>query len=884
MVRRGLKTTVIATVMAMMLAPSFSAFARTGKSNTSGSWQVENNAWVFRNAEGQSVKGWVVYNQEWYYLNPENGQLKTGWLQLDGKWYFLSTESGAQQGRLLTGWQWIDGYCYYLMPTDDSNYGVLVVNGRTPDGYYVNQSGQWLHGENGDAVYEAGKGLPSAASSQQVAGASRALPGQVLGASRAIAAPGGGSFGGGGGGGFTGGGTTASTAGGAGTATAGAATGTTTAGTSTGTATSGTSTGTATTGGNTAEKPGETETPGTSENTTQPGGTTENSGTENGGNNAEKPGETVTPGTSENTTQPGGTTENSGTETGGNNTEKPVETETPGNPENTTQPGGITEKPGTENSGNNTEKPVETENPGNSENTTQPGGNTENSGTENGGNTTEKPGETITPGTSENTTQPGGNAGENSGAETGGNTTETPGTENGGNTTEKPGETITPGTSENTTQPGGNAGENSGTETGGNTTEKPGTENGGNNTEKPGETETSENSETPTQPGNSGIETGGNAWEKSGAETEAPTQPETETPVTQPEKPVEDSHEEEVSLKDWPFAYHFEYDAEKKSFLLFFGENEDTKLVKEFLFRNVEVMVNDSHYELGDVFDDLTDAENKYIYALKWDIKEKGYLNALRLCRSAFHEGDNTVEFAPDGYKPLVFNFKVKRGMLQELKKLEKLQYHFAEKVLSGSYDVKIVKFENLSAEQKACITGLKTLEVDGVSYTKVKDQRYEELCADGRHAFMILNGTSDLAIGNPPKEYATHKISLHPEGYEDIEITYEKLENEPAPLLRKLEKKQGYYELSFQGSREDIQAYLTNIKKLTVAEREFGQMASFHTDLLSMGEKYTFGDSEGKKKIEDLLLFSVPTANADKKQEIRIESEGYEPKTIPLS
>lgn len=272
MVRRGLKTTVIATVMAMMLAPSFSAFARTGKSNTPGSWQAENNAWVFRNAEGQSVKGWVVYNQEWYYLNPENGQLKTGWLQLDGKWYFLSTESGAQQGRLLTGWQWIDGYCYYLMPTDDNNYGVLVVNGRTPDGYYVNQSGQWLHGENGDAVYEAGKGLPSAASSQQVAGASRALPGQVLGASRAIAAPGGGSFGGGGGGGSTGGGA-----------------GTATAGTSTGTATSGTSTGTAT-GGNTTEKPGETVTPGTSENTTQPGGTTEKPGTETGGNTEENPG------------------------------------------------------------------------------------------------------------------------------------------------------------------------------------------------------------------------------------------------------------------------------------------------------------------------------------------------------------------------------------------------------------------------------------------------------------------------------------------------------------------------------------------------------------------------------------------------------------------
>lgn len=737
MVRRGLKTTVIATVMAMMLAPSFSAFAQTGKSNTSGSWQVENNAWVFRNAEGQSVKGWVVYNQEWYYLNPENGQLKTGWLQLDGKWYFLSTESGAQQGRLLTGWQWIDGYCYYLMPTDDNNYGVLVVNGKTPDGYYVNQSGQWLHGENGDAVYEAGKGLPSAASSQQVAGASRALPGQVLGASRAIAAPGGGSFGGGGGGGSTGGGATASTTGGAGTATAGAATGTATSGTSTGTAT----------GGSTAGAAGTA-----SESATAGEATDASTGAEaNASTGAES-------------NASGGSNETSGT---------------------------------------------------------------------------------TTP------------SSEGTGAATG---TETPGTETGGNNAEKPVETVTPGNPENTTQPGGNT------------------------TETSGETETSGNSETPTQPGNSGTETGGNAGENSGAETEAPTQPETETPVTQPEKPVEDSHEEEVSLKDWPFEYRFEYDAEKKSFLLFFGKNEDTKLVKEFLSRNVEVMVNDSHYELGDVFDDLTDAENKYIYALKWDIKERGYYNALRLARSAFHEGDNTVEFAPDGYKPLVFNFKVKRGMLQELKKLEKLQYNFAETVLPGSYDVKIVKFENLSAEQKACITGLKTLEVDGVSYTKVEDQRYEDLCADGRHAFMILNGTWDLAIGNPPKEYATHKISLHPEGYEDIEITYEKLENEPAPVFRKLEKKQGYYELSFQGSREDIQAYLTNIKKLTVAEREFGQMASFHADLLNMGEKYTFGDSEGKMKIEDLLLFSVPTANADKKQEIRIESEGYEPNTIPLS
>ncbi|WP_455025897.1 hypothetical protein [Oribacterium sinus] len=791
MVRRGLKTTVIATVMAMMLAPSFSAFAQTGKSNTSGSWQVENNAWVFRNAEGQSVKGWVVYNQEWYYLNPENGQLKTGWLQLDGKWYFLSTESGAQQGRLLTGWQWIDGYCYYLMPTDDNNYGVLVVNGRTPDGYYVNQSGQWLHGENGDAVYEAGKGLPSAASSQQVAGASRALPGQVLGASRAIAAPGGGSFGGGGGGGSTGGGATASTTGGAGTATAGA----TTAGAATGTATGGSAAETTGTAGESATAGGATgASTGAEANTSTGSEANTSTGAESNtsGSSSETAG-TTTPSTE-------GTGTSTGTETPGTQPEAPV---TPGQPEN--------------------------------------------SGTETGGNTTEKPGENVTPGTSENTNQPGGTTEETPGTqpekpgtENGGNTTEKPGTETGGNTTEKPVETETSGNAENTNQPGG-------------TTENSGTENGGNTTEKPGENVTPGTPENTTQPVDN---------------TEEP-------PETQPEN----------NLKDWPFAYHFEYDAEKKSFLLFFGENENPALVKQFLHRYVEVMVNDSLYDLGDWNEDLIKKENKYIYALKWDIKEKGYFNALRLNRAAFHEGINTLEFAPDGYKPVIFNFNVTKGMLQDLKKLDKLQYQFEYKSVPGSYNVKIVKFENLNQEQKQYLKSLKTLEVDGVSYTNVDDQRYEDLCAGGRHVFMLLKDSLDIAIGNPPQEYGVHRISLQSEDYEDIEISYEEEKAMPAPTAHNPEKKaQGYYELSFEGDRADIQNYLKSIKSLTVAGRTYGQMASFRADLLKMGEKFSFGDSTGDKKVEDLLLFSIPTVDADKKQEILIEAEGYEVATIPLS
>jgi len=631
MVRRGLKTTVIATVMAMMLAPSFSAFAQTGKSNTSGSWQVENNAWVFRNAEGQSVKGWVVYNQEWYYLNPENGQLKTGWLQLDGKWYFLSTESGAQQGRLLTGWQWIDGYCYYLMPTDDSNYGVLVVNGRTPDGYYVNQSGQWLHGENGDAVYEAGKGLPSAASSQQVAGASRALPGQVLGASRAIAAPGGGSFGGGGGGGSTGGGATASTAGGAGTATAGAATAGTAAETATGGSAAGTTTG------------------------------------------------ITTP-----------STEGTGASTG---TETPV---SPAQPENPTQP-------------------------------------------------------------------------------------ETP--------------------------------------------------------------------ETPSQPEN--------------------------------------------NLKNWPGTHTLTYDAAKNCFVLSFDEGKQIQELQELLLSINKVTVNQTEYALGDAKADLSKESNTYCHDLRGKEKVKGYLNALNFNKKSFHEGENTIEIQADGYNPVTLHVNATKEALQDekpdLKKPEKFTTpKDFDRTEAGEYNVKLFVFNNLSKGQKEFLSALNEVVIDDVHYQKIKEQYFSDFARKGEPSFFVTTeGTSiTLNLNYYPKEAGAHKLTLKADGYENLVFEYTQAEAKSAPVMNKLEKKeaQGHYELSFQGDRKSVQNYLKSIKTLTVAGRTYGQMAPFSADLLKMGEKFSFGDSKGEQELADLLLFSIPTDNGNKEQEIRIEAEGYEVATIPLS
>ena len=746
MVRRGLKTTVIATVMAMMLAPSFSAFAQTGKSNTSGSWQVENNAWVFRNAEGQSVKGWVVYNQEWYYLNPENGQLKTGWLQLDGKWYFLSTESGAQQGRLLTGWQWIDGYCYYLMPTDDNNYGVLVVNGRTPDGYYVNQSGQWLNGENGDAVYEAGKGLPSAASSQQVAGASRALPGQVLGASRAIAAPGGGSFGGGGGGGSTGGGATASTTGGAGTATTGTAT--------TGTSTAGTSTGTAT-GGSAAGTP----TPSTE-------GTGASTGTETPGTQPETP---VTPAQPENPTQP----------------ETPV---TPAQPENPTQP----ETPVTPAQPENPTQPETPITPAQPENPTQP----------------ETP---VTPAQPENPTQP-----------------ETP---------------VTPAQPENPTQP-----------------ETPVT---------PTQPETPAQPENPTQP-------------ETPAQPENPTQPETPETPSQPEN----------NLKNWPGTHTLSYDAAKDCFVLSFDEGKQIQELQELLLSINKVTVNQTEYAVGDAKTDLSKEANTYCHDLRGKEKVRGYLNALNFNKKSFHEGENTVEIQADGYNPVTLHVNATKEELQDekldLKKPEKIIPKDFDRTEAGEYNVKLFAFNNLSKGQKEFLGALNEVVIDDVHYQKIEEKYFDAFVRIGEPSFFVTTeGTSiTLNLNYYPKEAGAHKLILKADGYENLVIEYTQAEAKSAPVMNKLEKNeaQGYYELSFQGDRKSVQNYLKSIKTLTVAGRTYGQMAPFSTDLLKMGEKFSFGDSKGEKDLADLLLFSIPTDNGDKEQEIRIEAEGYKVATIPLS
>ena len=184
MVRKGWKNAAILTAMSLMLLPTFQAYAVTSRQNTNGNFVEEEGNWRFKTPEGSKIDGWVVSNNEWFYLDPATGNLRSGWLRLsDGQTYFLYTIHDGNFGKVVNGWNWIDGYCYYFETADNGQNGILKTNGRTADGYLVDAAGRWVNESTGQAVYEAGKGLPSSESDQQVAGADRPIP-QVAGVSR----------------------------------------------------------------------------------------------------------------------------------------------------------------------------------------------------------------------------------------------------------------------------------------------------------------------------------------------------------------------------------------------------------------------------------------------------------------------------------------------------------------------------------------------------------------------------------------------------------------------------------------------------------------------------------------------------------------------------
>ena len=122
----------------------------SGSSTTSaegGSWKKESGTWFFYAADGSMVKGWLSYNNNYYYLRGNgnmatgwekvggswyyftgNGVMKSGWIRQNNKWYYLSG-----QGAMKTGWVKDNGNWYFL---DEDGHAVSGWKSIKGDTYY----------------------------------------------------------------------------------------------------------------------------------------------------------------------------------------------------------------------------------------------------------------------------------------------------------------------------------------------------------------------------------------------------------------------------------------------------------------------------------------------------------------------------------------------------------------------------------------------------------------------------------------------------------------------------------------------------------------------------------------------------------------------------
>lgn len=100
-------------------------------------WINDGQSWYYMNTDGTQYKGWLLLNNEYYYLLPETGQMVTGWKKVDNRWYYLKSD-----GRMASGWAQVDGKYYYLLN------GAMVTGWLHigPNYYYMKGDGSMVTG------------------------------------------------------------------------------------------------------------------------------------------------------------------------------------------------------------------------------------------------------------------------------------------------------------------------------------------------------------------------------------------------------------------------------------------------------------------------------------------------------------------------------------------------------------------------------------------------------------------------------------------------------------------------------------------------------------------------------------------------------------------
>jgi len=99
-----------------------------------GWWKISDKWYLLDEIYGDMKTDWQFVDGKWYYLNLD-GSMAIGWKNIDGRWYYMNLKNGD----MVTGWNKIEGKWYYMKEN-----GECLLNAITPDGYVVNENGVWI--------------------------------------------------------------------------------------------------------------------------------------------------------------------------------------------------------------------------------------------------------------------------------------------------------------------------------------------------------------------------------------------------------------------------------------------------------------------------------------------------------------------------------------------------------------------------------------------------------------------------------------------------------------------------------------------------------------------------------------------------------------------
>jgi glucan-binding YG repeat protein len=98
-------------------------------------WVEWKNDWYFLEANGAMKTGWLKWNDNWYYMNRADGKMKTGWIELSpSEWYYLNSD-----GIMQTGWVKDQDKWYYLGYDGEMEVGWVYYKGKW---YFLNSEMQ----------------------------------------------------------------------------------------------------------------------------------------------------------------------------------------------------------------------------------------------------------------------------------------------------------------------------------------------------------------------------------------------------------------------------------------------------------------------------------------------------------------------------------------------------------------------------------------------------------------------------------------------------------------------------------------------------------------------------------------------------------------------